>query len=95
VGIFPEGASPYGVLDMAGNVWEWCGTQWQADYENYQADLEVQDQAVVRGGAFDDYEGSVRCASRNWSDPDFRYHNLGFRVVCGAPIPRDSDASDL
>jgi len=30
VGMFPEGASPYGVMDMAGNVWEWCSTLWGA-----------------------------------------------------------------
>ena len=32
VGSYPAGASPYGALDMAGNVWEWVNDWWQSDY---------------------------------------------------------------
>jgi formylglycine-generating enzyme required for sulfatase activity len=68
VGIFTMGASPYGVLDMAGNVWE-----------------SVEQDAVLRGGAFFDYEGYVQCAYRDWGYPYGRHHGFGFRVVCGGP----------
>jgi formylglycine-generating enzyme required for sulfatase activity len=95
VGCFPEGVSPYGALDMSGNVWEWCRTGWQESYEDYRPDLQVRDRAVVRGGAFFNNEWIVRCAGRVRFTPDSRFNGIGFRVVCGAPIPRDSDASDL
>ncbi len=87
VGIFPEGASPYGVLDLSGNVDEWTRTQWQESYKGYQPDLEVRNSnsAVVRGGAFSLSAGYVRCADRDWRGPVFRYLSLGFRVVCGVP----------
>jgi formylglycine-generating enzyme required for sulfatase activity len=95
VGCFPGGASPYEIEELNGNVVEWTRTGWQEDYREYQLDLEARDRAVVRGGAFYDNEGSVRCAYRRGRDPYRRGNHLGFRVVCGAPIPRDSDASDL
>jgi formylglycine-generating enzyme required for sulfatase activity len=64
-GIFPRGASPYGALDMSGNVREWCLTKWRGEYKA-KADNEVEGDAgrVVRGGSFDNIEWDVRCACR-------------------------------
>ena len=85
VGCFPAGSSPYGILDLSGNVWEWTRTGFQESYEDYQPDLKVKDRAVLRGGAFLDYGRGVRCACRSHPDPHYRHYNIGFRVVCGAP----------
>ena len=86
VGIFPLGASPYGLLDMSGNVLEWCLTKWRDDY-NRKADDDREGDAprVLRGGSYNDSARGVRCAFRFWYDPDLRYRLLGFRVVA-SPI---------
>ncbi len=84
VGSYPAGASPYGVYDMSGNVWEWTGTPWLDTYQNYLQEVEKQAQVasrrVLRGGGFRDME-FVRCAARSWDLPNQRYRDLGFRVV--------------
>ncbi|HEU4328850.1 MAG TPA: SUMF1/EgtB/PvdO family nonheme iron enzyme [Roseiflexaceae bacterium] len=90
VGSFPSGASPYGALDMAGNVWEWCATQYQR-YPYEQADewaaayLEADVLRRCRGGSFVDNQQLVRGAVRFISDPRERDNDRGLRVASHSP----------
>ncbi len=89
VGCFPGGASPYGVLDMAGNVWEWTRSLY-SEYpyraDDGREDAEAGGRRVLRGGSWFDIEWFVRCASRDWSDPLYYNFNYGFRVVALSPL---------
>ena len=90
VGMYPDGASPYGALDMVGNVWEWCGDWWDADlYENRKA-YDLRDPTgpasgrvkVVRGGACDLDRRFCRTSLRGQGRrPVLFLDALGFRVV--------------
>jgi formylglycine-generating enzyme required for sulfatase activity len=71
VGSYPQGASPYGVLDMAGNVWEWVADKYDRD----------PSRRVVRGGSCCSYFVEPRAANRNAWDPSHRDGDLGFRCV--------------
>jgi formylglycine-generating enzyme required for sulfatase activity len=87
VGIFPGGDASSGAADMAGNVWEWCSTKWQANYVGYEYKandkLAGSDRRVLRGGAFYNSPNLLRCASRNfYASPSNRYSSIGFRLVC-------------
>jgi serine/threonine-protein kinase len=85
VGQFPAGASPYGALDMGGNVWEWTSTVYRP--YPYQADDGREDdtspeERVLRGGAFLSANPRyLRCATRSMSYPSRRREHIGFRVV--------------
>jgi formylglycine-generating enzyme required for sulfatase activity len=93
VGSFPDGASPYGILDLTGNVDEWTLSLWGKDWdepdfkypydpgdgrENLDASREVR--RVLRGGSFDNAPWTLRCASRLLDYPGLRGINGGFRV---------------
>jgi formylglycine-generating enzyme required for sulfatase activity len=69
VGLFPAGRTPDGLLDMAGNVWEWTAT----DYD--------RETKVVRGGSFYYNDWGLRAAVRDRDHPDDGYNYLGFRCL--------------
>ena len=89
VGCFPGGVSPYGVEEMAGNVWEWVNSKYKG-YE-YRADdgrEEVDasgDNRVLRGGYFGNDQDAMRCASRNRNYVLNDLRHYGFRV-CVSPF---------
>ncbi len=87
-GCFPRGASPYGALDMSGNVYEWCQTKWRESYKKpADESLEGTETRVVRGGSWDNNQWDVRCAYRYWNYPDDRGSDQGFRVVVSPGSP--------
>lgn len=84
VGRYPDGASPYGCLDMAGNVREWTSNlhkDYPYDAKDGREDPAASGSRVLRGGSFHDHRNYVRCACRGLNLPDDRGEDLGFRVV--------------
>ncbi len=75
VGTYPAGASPFGALDLAGNVWEWV-----EDTYDIKSDIEPT-RRVVRGGSCCSYFVFPRSANRNAWAPHHRDADLGFRCV--------------
>jgi formylglycine-generating enzyme required for sulfatase activity len=84
VGVFPHGATPDGLHDLAGNVYEWTASLYRAyPYEpgDGREDLLADGMRVARGGSW--YTGSsrVRCAYRFWISPRRWYYSFGFRLA--------------
>jgi formylglycine-generating enzyme required for sulfatase activity len=79
----PRGDSPYGAVDMAGNVLEWTSSLY-AGYpyvaEDGREDPASREPRVLRGGSFR-HVGDVRCAYRDDCRPNARFDGYGFRVA--------------
>ncbi|GIK71666.1 MAG: hypothetical protein BroJett021_06540 [Chloroflexota bacterium] len=90
VGSYPAGASPYGALDMAGNVWEWTADWYDSGYYSQSPAQNPTgpaggDYRVLRGGSFYVDSAFVRVAGRRRYNLDLRSWNLGFRVASSSP----------
>ena len=72
VGSYPEGATPEGLYDMAGNVWEWTDSWYNKQNRSYR---------VFRGGSWSNIAVTCRSAIRLGNPPVRRVHGVGFRPV--------------
>ena len=82
MGLFPDGASPYGVLDLSGNVGEWCLTEYsQPEPRLEDENLRSRNVRVVRGGSWFDNRGFARADECYLRNPSDCYDYLGFRLA--------------
>ncbi|MCX7827281.1 MAG: formylglycine-generating enzyme family protein, partial [Verrucomicrobiae bacterium] len=84
---FPQGASPFGVLDMVGNVWEWCNDWFESGYGDGSTRQDPTGppsgtHRVCRGGSWLNHGYSCRTTMRARRAPDFSDNYIGFRVIC-------------
>jgi formylglycine-generating enzyme required for sulfatase activity len=90
VGIRPAGASPYGLLDTGGNMWEWCEDWFDRDYfksspRNNPRGPKTGRARVVKGGSWDSRPTVLSASSRNFGYVGYREGDFGFR--CAADVP--------
>ncbi|MEX8499890.1 SUMF1/EgtB/PvdO family nonheme iron enzyme [Leptothrix ochracea] len=87
VGLYPQGATREGgLLDMAGNVSEWCADPYDPDYEHQNS------WRVLRGGSWGYSPEDMRASVRDDHHPDYGNGGIGFRVCRASPISEGPDA---
>jgi hypothetical protein len=91
VGIYPQGASKYGVLDLIGNVWEWC---LNVENDLNRIDLEVDALRALRGGSWISEWMFAHTVRRRVQRPDSRFPDFGFRLACSS-IPLITSTGEM
>jgi serine/threonine-protein kinase len=86
VGEYPEGMGPFGHLDLAGNVWEWCEDRGNGNYQGAPMDGRAwvtggSESRILRGGSWYFHPGDLRVSNRNGGDPGRGDCYLGFRCA--------------
>ena len=86
VGSYPFGAGPYGAMDMAGNVWEWCSDRYDEKYYSKNPNRNPTGPAsgkyhVLHGGSWNAYPNLLRSSNRTRNDPDNLSSSNGFRCA--------------
>ncbi|MHB0937176.1 MAG: SUMF1/EgtB/PvdO family nonheme iron enzyme [Armatimonadota bacterium] len=104
VGSYPAGAGPYGTLDMAGNVYEWCQDWFDVNYyrrspvnnpqgpataPDRKANYDIGPSRIIRGGSYESDGVKSYCANRKGSNPTERADDRGFRIVFLPPEPAE------
>lgn len=89
VGEKAEGQSPYGLEDMAGNVWEWTADWYDASYYHQSPDKNPEGPSVgelkaIRGGSWSNKAVEIRATNRHGLNPAQRHDNVGFRCAKNA-----------
>ncbi len=87
-GLYPDGATPEGIMDMAGNIWELCLNGWEQpdlsvipDINQIVQSSEPDHLKALRGGSWIDGSGSCQVTARNQTKAKTSWNTIGFRVV--------------
>ena len=89
VGSYPDGESPYGVHDMAGNIWEWVNDWYDENYYSVSpysnpTGPETGTCKVLRGGSWLSRPNALRASARNNYAPNVTHSIYGFRCACSS-----------
>ena len=91
VGSFEKGQSPYGIYELAGNVWEWVADRYDEHYYQHSPEHNPRGPTtgplrVVRGGAWNSSPTIIPAANRSANVPSARRSDVGFRCAKDAPV---------